>query len=74
MNKVVCVNADKIDPVKGSINLTVGKVYILLTGEDEGGFYLCDDTGEKRRYYSRRFISLREYRKEKLKRLYSYVD
>jgi len=79
LTKVVCIDVSDIDEswFNTSVNLTYGKVYSILKEDFEHGsgkfyerYYLCDDNGEERHYYSCRFISLKEYRKRKLKEIY----
>ena len=50
--------------------LTIGKTYEILYTRD-GYFYMKDDTGQVRNYHISKFITNKEYRKRKLKKLKS---
>jgi hypothetical protein len=71
-DKVVCIHFDK-----GFELLTIGKVYRLLdAGDNEmiysstGIYYLVkNDNGNENYYYYSKFVSLKEYRKMKLKKI-----
>jgi len=67
-DRIVCI--DKSNSTGGRLNLTKGKIYIVnkLIG-NKNGVYIIDDDGESIGYFYTRFISLKEYRKQKIDRL-----
>jgi hypothetical protein len=61
--------------------LTVGKVYNVqhiisnsVTASGKSIYRLINDNGTVTGYYSKRFISLSDYRKQKLERLFSIAE
>jgi hypothetical protein len=72
MKKVVCINNGVTNDSSSAENrLTIGKIYDV--DEYDNGYKYCrvlsDDTGLISRLYRERFITLKEYRKLKLKKI-----
>ena len=71
-DKVVCIDRERTSlPVK----LTLNKIYdvISIQTTSSAGFIssvaIIDDDGQERHLFQSRFVSLKEYRKQKLKRV-----
>jgi hypothetical protein len=75
-DNVVCINDTDVKfNIKG---ITIGKIYKITKiyeGEDydeEESYGIVDDNGHRKGYFSYRFISLKEYRKQKLEKINKY--
>ena len=72
--KVICINKNFDDDILDGCFLTLGKTYNVLekniTYPDVlGSFYGVEDDDSYGYYFKDRFITLKEYRKIKLKKL-----
>ena len=63
-DKVVCVNNE------GDVGLTMGKIYIITSTHET---IVVNDLNEDVGYFEYRFISLQEYRKQKIEKIYESV-
>lgn len=71
-DKIICIRFDK-----GFDALTIGKVYRIIDFDDESAMYsstgiylsIINDNGVENYYYYSKFISEKEYRKQKLERI-----
>ena len=71
-DRVVCIRADK-----GFDSLTIGKEYNIINIAEDSGMYsstgiyidVRNDRGFIRSYYYSKFISIKEYRKQKLDKI-----
>ena len=67
-DRIVCINNIGREGL-----LTNGKIYTVQENEDQTGLstiWFQNDKGEMMIYYSRCFISLKEYRKQKINKIY----
>jgi hypothetical protein len=62
--RVVCIDNNSRD-----VSLTLGKVYIAVYYYENGFYNLEDDLGKTYSYSSHRFITLKESRRLKLKKI-----
>lgn len=67
LEKLVCIN-------KGSYNLTVGKIYDALPYDGLFDYVIVNDKNYTHGIENELFISLKEYRKLKLKELNKYEN
>ena len=69
MKKVICINNGKINNSDRKVysNLTIGKWYDIYSVEGNIYHIQCNDSGNSKKYYSSRFLTLSEYRKQKTK-------
>jgi hypothetical protein len=66
---IVCVNnISKLNGCKID-NLTLYKEYVAYTYDDNGFFYVIDDSNNFNRYLKHRFITKKEFRCLKLKNI-----
>jgi len=69
--KVICIdNKNNINYSNSNINLTIGKVYTMKKDDvDNVLIFIKDDKGIFTWHFYKRFISLKEYRKNKLEKI-----
>ena len=71
-DKVVCIDRERTG---NEVKLTLNKIYdvISIQTTSSAGFIssvvIMDDVGRERRLFQSRFVLLKEYRKQKLKRV-----
>jgi hypothetical protein len=74
-NKIICI---KISQRSRRPNLiTIGKVYTIVSSGELNDYFYCsivNDSGELFGYDSSCFISLKEYRKQKLEKINGIKD
>ena len=73
---VVCINNGKCrGATSKSVSLTIGKKYLVsyVTNGSQRQFKLKNDIGDEIYYSPNRFVSLLEYREEKIKKLIKHI-
>jgi len=72
-DKVICINNGKFGAygVDKSCFLTLDKLYVIVDMEYDGCYFyeMENDVKQVRQYSEKRFITIKEYRKRKLKEI-----
>jgi len=66
-DKVVCIDRERTG---NEVKLTLNKIYDVISIQTTSlSVAIMDDVGRERRLFQSRFVPLKEYRKQKLKRV-----
>jgi len=57
---VVCIDNESANKI------TINKIYEVIFSTNNNMYYIIDDDGRKSNYFTDRFITLKEYRKQKI--------
>lgn len=73
---VICTNDESLShsSLGESTDLTIGKEYTIISIEDEDIIRIKNDNDKNFGYYIERFMTLKEYRKAKLKKINKYNE
>lgn len=65
---VVCINNESMS------RITINKIYKVNMVTNFNSYYIINDDGNEDSYYTYRFISLKEYRKQKISNFLNIVN
>lgn len=73
---VICTNNEFLShsSLGESTDLTIGKEYTIIRVGDEDTIRIMNDNNKNFGYYIERFMTLKEYRKAKLKKINKYNE
>lgn len=66
--KVVCINNESMN------RITINKIYEVTKNTNYYSYYIINDVGKEMGYYKYRFITLKEYRKQKISNLLNITN
>ena len=65
---VVCIDNESANKI------TINKIYEVIFSTNNNMYYLIDDDGRECNYFTYRFISLKEYRKQKISNFLNIIN
>ncbi len=65
---VVCIDNESANKI------TINKIYEVIFSTNNNMYYLIDDDGRKSNYFTDRFITLKEYRKQKISNFLNIIN